>query len=469
MPTTAPSQDATAATRTLRQRFAQSVGQTRYDRYFDSGRAIDLDPGTCTVSVASPFYADWLAKQFGKALHEDARAATGNPDIDLRWIVRSADQPADPTTPQSPASPTIQTRRRNARQARARHSLNEFVVGPCNRLACEAVTRLADPAHDPGFRLLLLHGSCGVGKTHLLGGLADRFQTLAPNLNVWWTTAESFTNQFVAALRESRAETFRRKARSADLICIDDAHFFAGKKSTQSEFLYTMDALEQTGARIALATDAHPRHIDRLEHRLVSRCMSGMIVEVAPPQRETRLAIVAELLRRRSLTASPRAIELLEQSAGPSVRDLEGAVTAADLVRRATAPDAQTIERTMVAAALNHTEQRMPRKPIHVPQILDAACARVGVTTADVLGKSRHKRIVLARSVTAHLARQLTTQSFPEIARALGRSNHSTVIAACQRVEQQIADRAPCAVGPDLDGLTVADLCASLRRDIAAA
>jgi chromosomal replication initiator protein len=348
----------------------------------------------------------------------------------------------------------------------ARQSLDEFIVGPCNRLAHEAARRLADPHEEPGFRLLVVHGSCGVGKTHLLGGLADRFRALAPGSKVWWTTAEAFTNQYIASIRANRADAFRRRVRAVDLICVDDVHFFAGKNSTQSEFLHTIDALEHSGARIALATDAHPRQLERLEQRFISRCLSGMVVEVREPERETRLRILSELTRRRGIEATLRALELLEQWAGPTVRDLEGAITSVDLVRRATRSDSPTIDPGMVRTALAHADTRPVAQPVRLNTILTAACSRVGVSEQDVLGKGRHKRVVLARSLAAHLARELTTHSFPEIARGLGRANHSTVIAACQRVEKQIVSAAPCACGPDLEGLNVSDLCALVRRDV---
>ncbi len=468
MPASTPSTTMSPGAR-LRERIAQRVGPTRYERYFASGASLRLSQEHLQIRVTSPFYAEWLAKQFAPALTEEARAATGNDALTLEWLVdlpqAQAQEPTAPA-PEPRHTESQYTKRRARRGHRVRHALDEFIVGPCNRLAYEAANRLGDPNEDPGFRLLVVHGSCGVGKTHLLGGLADRFRALAPGSKVWWTTAEAFTNQYVASLRANRIDAFRRRVRAVDLICVDDVHFFAGKRSTQSEFLHTIDVLEHSGARIALATDAHPRQIDRLEQRLISRCLSGMVVEVNEPLRETRLRILTELARRRGVEATLRALELLEQWAGPTVRDLEGAITSVDLVRRSMSAGSPVIDPGIVRTALAHADSKPITQPIRLHAILHACCTRIGVAEQDVLGKGRHKRIVLARSLAAHLSRELTTHSFPEIARALGRANHSTVIAASQRVERQIAAAAPCACGPDMDGLSVSDLCAIVRRDV---
>src|SRR5690606_26677959 len=202
---------------------------------------------------------------------------------------------AAPDAPgQAPARPRLRARKRA--DAAPMRKLDEMVVAAPNELAYTAACRLADPGAEPEFSLLFVHGACGVGKTHLLQGLARRFQERSPGAKVRYLTGETFTNEFVSAIRSDSTESFRRAYRNVDLLCIDDVHFLTSKQATQKEFLLTLDAINRDGARLALASDEHPSRISACSASLSSRFLAGLVAEMEPPT----IAMRTEYLRRES-------------------------------------------------------------------------------------------------------------------------------------------------------------------------
>ncbi|HJN71878.1 MAG TPA: DnaA/Hda family protein, partial [Phycisphaerales bacterium] len=254
---------------------------------------------------------------------------------------------------------------------------------------------------------------------------------------VRFVTAEQFTNEFIASSRTGDFQRFRSRYRNLDLLAIDDIHFVASKTKTQEELLHTLDAAGLRGARLALASDEDPRHIRRLNKALANRFVAGMVVEIDRPDRETRLAIIEKLLTDRGISMTPAAIDRLSSQAVGSVREIEGAVT------RVTAAVQFLTNQHKDVVGIDDVERVLratppTSHPIRMQDVISISCKRFGVSTNDLLGNSRSTRVVLARSISAYLGRKLTTMSFPELAVALGRKNHSTVHAAVRRIEKRL-------------------------------
>lgn len=375
----------------------------------------------------------------------------------------------------------------------SRFTFDSFLVGKSNRLAHAAVTRIAE--HDGYVAPVFLHGPCGLGKTHLLQAAVCRFLQLRPDACVRYTTGEAFTNEFVAAIKANKIDAFRKAYRRVDLLAIDDVHFFAGKEATQAEILHTFDAVGMEGARLIIASDEHPKDIAKLSERLLSRFMGGIVVKVDAPDRELRERLVRQLAQKRGLRFEEAALSIIvdrtERSIGSmggfggSVRELEGlmnqidavhrlipeltsenGVVGAMLVRKALGLSAEEADRPQDAAPSGR-----PRRPIAGDVVLGEVCKALHVEISEVFGKGRHPRVVLARALTAYLCRTLTTLSFPEIARIMGRDNHSTVITAHKRFEQQMAQGlSPVeALQGTYGGLTLREVSEALAQVIAKA
>lgn len=525
-------------------RLADSVGKTRFERYFQGCAHLRIESDRLSVATPSGFYASWMATNFGASLTEAARLETRNLDLEVVWLAEpalfaldspahhthsgadpaqdasSTDDPLSPRTPRQdramsadfisahhrrhphtplPNDPPSRWNRPTANKAHSgrspytplgmlRHSLDDFVVGPCNSLAYDAALRLADPLSEPGFTSLFLHGLCGVGKTHILQGLASRFIQQRPGALVRYITGEAFTNEYITAVRAQKIDAFRAALRRLDLLCIDDMHFFSNKTGTQNEFLHTFDALGLSGSRVALASDEHPRRIAELSERLVSRCLSGMVVHVEMPDATTRARIIEKFALARGLRLSEPARTTIAAHCAGSVRDLAGAVARVEALARLApelAPSGEVgvlvAQRAMTAGSglggswvTRNTTLGVGGVggvgggggggAVSVGDILAAVCDALGVERAEALGRGRHQRVVLARSLAMRLARDLTTHSYPEIAKAMGRPNHSTVITACQRIQKQIEAGEEC--DTSRGRATLADLCARLRMTL---
>ncbi len=333
-----------------------------------------MEGGSLLVDLATPYVAEWIGRHFATELADAARRTLGaEATVSLRVAPevfgRSADE-ASMTPGSSPAhgsgtvggSSSLASDNRSTRRgapsfdpdrvtllppplrrpgAEGRRitfrKLEEFVSGPSNQLAFDAARRLAEGAPPEATHLLFVHGDCGVGKTHLLQGICDRRRAVAPRAHVRYTTAEQFTNEYLAALREGSLEGFRKSLRRLDLLAIDDIHFLSNKTATQSEFLHTMDAIDLGGARIVLASDEHPRQIKKFSQALVSRFLSGMVVRIDRPDRQTRISLVRRLARDRGITLQPAAEEIVANRCVGSVREIEGAL--ARLMAFASSPD----------------------------------------------------------------------------------------------------------------------------------
>ncbi|MFZ4574358.1 MAG: DnaA ATPase domain-containing protein, partial [Phycisphaerales bacterium] len=272
------------------------------------------------------------------------------------------------------------------------------------------------------------------------------------------------------AVRANKVDAFRKGYRRVELLCIDDVHFLSNKEATQTELLHTLDAIGFEGAKLAFASDESPREIRKLSEKLVSRFMSGVVARIDIPDPELREKLVRALAKRRGMRLEEPAVKLIADRSmraigslggfGGSVRELEGLVIQVEAVHRLLPEFASngTIGVILVRKAFGLQESdspipiplRSPRRPIAIEFVIEEVCRTLGVDFERLMGKGRHKRVVLARSLISYLARKLTTMSFPEIARAMGRPNHSTIITAQRRLEAEL-DRSPdTALGDEL-------------------
>jgi chromosomal replication initiator protein len=504
-------------------RISVELGPERFHRYFAGRARPALADGLLEIKVPTTFLADILGRRFGDAIRGAVRAewngpggpgAAGSP-VEVRFTVDPAAFDAGASvaaarveratlclaTAGGPAPAFAADRPRKAGRVESltlRHRLEDYVVADSNRLAYATALRLTEPGTPPPRDIspLFIHSGCGMGKTHLLQGVANRFRESHPGAAVRYITAEAFTNDFITAIRANQIDPFRRSYRRVDLLCIDDVHFLSSKDKTQAELLHTFDALDLGGSRVVMASDGHPRQIEHLSQALLSRFLSGMVVRVDPPEPALCEAIIRRHAERRGLVLEDAAIKLIAsrcqeghrgvQGAGGvgainSIRELEGIINRIDALHRLL-PDGDhgragaeggRIGVLVATRALGLVGDHAPRspgsrppKPLKVDQIVAAVCRALNVDSSELYGRGRHKRVVLARAVTAHLSRTLTTMSYPEIAKAMGRPNHSTIITACQRLQVQIQRNEPIALGSDLDGLTIRELEDRLTQEL---
>jgi chromosomal replication initiator protein len=314
------------------------------------------------------------------------------------------------------------------------YTFERFVIGAGNRLAHGAALAVAE-APSEAYNPLFLHGPPGLGKTHLLVAVANYLKANAPGLSVRYTTAESFTNEFVTALRHSGAEAFKARYRDIDVLLIDDVQFLEGKPHTEEEFFHTFNALYESGSQLVLSADRIPSELSTLAARLRDRFEWGLTVPVEPPELATRLTVLRRLVREAGVEiADTEALSELADRIDANVRQLHGALTR--VVAHASLL-ARPLSRELIAEVIPHG--RRP-EATRVEEIQDRVAEAFGISRAELVGSSRATGPLHARQVAILLTRELTDLSLPQIGRLYGGRDHSTVLNSLRRVEDRVAE-----------------------------
>jgi chromosomal replication initiator protein len=428
----------------IRDRVAKRIGNNRFETWFGDAAEFHLKEKRLAIVVGNEYVGKWIASNHLNDLTEAVRETLGDDcHVDIQ-ICRAAgpSHSSNGGAARSASVPaTVRVERsRPAPQPRLdadfalRGKLESFVVGPSNRLAHAAVTQVIE---SPGsaFKLLVLHGGSGLGKTHLLQAVCNGVRSKHPQLTWRYLSGEEFTNEFVSAIRSGRHDLFRARFRKVDILIVDDIHFLARKPATQDEFLHTFNAIDAAGKTVVLSSDRHPRSITSLTEPLTDRLISGMVVEIQPPDLITR----REILRRRAVNmACPipeTVLDFVAHQITRNVRELEGALfrlaAIATLTHEPLTPD-------LVRLVLDDQLTRARSAP-EAADIERAVVSYFGVTRAQMHSTSRSRSASLARGVAMYLIRKHTPLSFPEIGRCLGGKNHSTVLMATQRITRFLA------------------------------
>lgn len=463
-------------------RLRDQVGRELCDRYFERVAKLSMHDDALRVRVPSDFVAGVIDRRFGEALRTACRNELGCDRIE--YEVHAPHAPSVPAAPAqtAPAREAPQPRKKVTKTRTSLRSLDDFIVDASNSLAYNAARAVANG--EGGYCPLFIHGACGLGKTHLLQGIVRLFQQQRPGARALYVTSEAFTNAFLSSMRAGTLDSFRETYRGVELLCLDDVHFLSAKRATQTELLHTFDSIGMDHRLVVLASDEHPRDIAKLSASLASRFASGAVVKIESPDPQMCEALVRHLAARRSLVLEDAAVALIVEHAqsqarlsgsAVSVRDLEALVIQIEATSRLLpelGAGSGRVGAALASKALGLDRPRRDiaaggaRRPARIERIIELTCAQLGVSPEEFAGSHRHRRIVIARSLTVLLARELTNMSYPEIARAMHRPNHSTVITAHQRIQRQIDEGEFVAGEGDLRTMTIGSLAERLRREL---
>ncbi len=314
-----------------------------------------------------------------------------------------------------------------------------FVVGKSNEFAHEAARAVVE---QPGtlYNPLFLYGGVGLGKTHLMHAVGHASIARSPGLRVHYMSAETFVNDLISSIGSNGMAAFRQRYReSIDLLLIDDIQFIAGKERTQEEFFHTFNALYHSGRQIILTSDRMPQELPRLEERLVSRLTMGLIVDIQPPDYETRIAILRRKAEQMRFEAPDDVIEYIARRIRANVRELHGA-----LLRIASYARMRRVPLTLDIAREQLERVHRERARLVTPDaILRLTAEAFNLTVKDLKGRRRVATVALPRKVAMYLARKHTDASFPELGQAFGGRDHTTVMHAVRSMEKALRDGDP--------------------------
>ncbi len=309
-----------------------------------------------------------------------------------------------------------------------------FVVGDSNQFAYAACEAVSEAPGENRYNPLFIYGGVGLGKTHLVQAIGNAVCQSNNKLRVMYVSSESFTNEFIRSLSTKSVHEFANRYRTADLLLLDDIQFFTGKESTQEQFFHTFNALHQEGKQIVLTADRPPKDILGLEERLLSRFSWGLVADIQPPSLETRVAILQKKAESDGVTVPNDVLTYIADSITSNVRELEGA-----LVRLVAYASLRKKELTMALAQdVLKDSIRSKSKPVTIEQIQKEVASYFKISEEMLKSKKKTQEIVNARQVAMYLCRTLTSSSLKLIGVNFGNRDHSTVIHACQQVQDNM-------------------------------
>jgi chromosomal replication initiator protein len=422
----------TPAWHDVRAELRRAVGESTFEIWL-AGLQPQAWDGSVLVLQAPADTQRWVAERYGRVLERSARAVFG-PDATV-VLAEGATQEARARTGSSPVSGD-RTGGLAPTPLIPRYTFEQFIIGDGNRLAHAAALAVAE---SPGgaYNPLFLHAPPGLGKTHLLHAIGHYVTVFDPSRTVRYTTVEAFTNGFITALHSKAIDRFKHVYREADVLLIDDVQFLASKARTEEEFFHTFNAVYDSGRQLVLTCDRLPRQLIGLEQRLCERFESGLVAQLAPPDRATRIAI----LRKRAAldrvnVLDEGVLELIADRVTDNIRSLEGALIRIVAHHSLTG---RPIDLTLAKEVLDamHPASK-PGPELSTARIKEAVAAHFGITTDELTSASRAARLTWPRQLAIELCRELTGRTLQAIGADFGGRNHATVLHACKRVRERV-------------------------------
>ncbi len=318
-----------------------------------------------------------------------------------------------------------------------KYTFDNFVVGKSNQLAHAAAKAVAD---NPGksYNPLFIYGGSGLGKTHIMHAIGNQILKEKPHLKVNYLTSERFVNELVEAIRvgkEQSTKQFRNKYRSLDVLMVDDIQFMANKVSTQEEFFHTFNDLYQLGKQIVISSDRAPKFLSELEERLRSRFQWGLIVDIQPPELETRLAILKKKAENENYNVDEKVFHLIAERIDSNIREMEGMLSR--ITFYASLIGASKVTYDIAVEALKDFLDNK-KEVLTIDKIIDAACSYYSISKADMVGKKKNKEIVEPRQVCIYIITEMLNVPLAAIGSAFGGRDHTTVMHARDKIAELI-------------------------------
>ncbi|OGH59861.1 MAG: hypothetical protein A2725_02495 [Candidatus Magasanikbacteria bacterium RIFCSPHIGHO2_01_FULL_33_34] len=424
--------------------FELKVSKANFTTWFHNTGVANFDDGHAVICVPNAFTKSWMEKKYNSDIIKSLERVTGKPVKKIEYRVENVKsiEEYECTSKTNPTISTIKTPIYSPKPAQMisqfglnpKHTFESFVVGKGNELAHAAAQAVAEKPGE-AYNPLFIYGGVGLGKTHLLQAVGNTMLKNNPTLKILYVSSEKFTNEFVSAVKEGRAKEFKERYRGVDLLLIDDIQFIGGKEQTQEEFFHTFNELHQQGKQVVLTSDRPPKAIPSLEDRLRSRFEWGMIVDISPPDFETRVAILQTKCQEKNFVLDTPLIQIIAEAIQSNIRELEGALNKMIAYHQLKnlSPDKDSVK--SVLATFDTKSIKKTKTP---REIISEISEFYGVMIDDIMGKSREKRLSFPRQIIMYILRHELKMSYPAIGAELGGRDHTTAMHAHTKISTEL-------------------------------
>jgi len=405
---------------------AKEISESEYNRYIKNIKFLEKESKSdiAVFEAINPIIANWVKTKYSKKIAHIFELKTGlKPEVQI--ITKSFSQ----QTKSVKKSQNNNTQTTISSKLNPSYTFDRFVVGSSNQVAysiSKMVTENAGELYNP----LFIYGFSGLGKTHLLHAIGN--EAITNGKSVIYATSEEFMNAFIESIRNKTPDRFRQKYRECDYLLIDDIQFFSGKVETQVEFFNTFNALHSEKKQIILTSDKPPKKIAGFEDRLRSRFEWGMLIDIQPPELETKISIIKTKCEQNSINLDDEIINFIATNMGENIREIESAITtlngfASITNQKITIEFAKDVMKDII---------KEKQENITLEQIIKVIAKELNVKPSDIKSKKRSKNIVEARRIGIYLARTLTPNSMPSLAQYFGMKDHTAVSHNMKKINQ---------------------------------
>ncbi|MDV6378828.1 chromosomal replication initiator protein DnaA [Sporosarcina sp. GW1-11] len=411
------------------------VSKPSFETWLKSTKLLTYESESATISVPNSFAKDWLETHYVHLITGILSELTGEDRI-IEFVVPQDMAEHDIKLPKTQPKAVEKVPTTNsAGMLNPKYTFDTFVIGSGNRFAHAASLAVAE-APAKAYNPLFIYGGVGLGKTHLMHAIGHYVLEQNPSLKVVYLSSEKFTNEFINSIRDNKAGDFRDRYRNVDVLLIDDIQFLAGKEQTQEEFFHTFNTLHEESKQIIISSDRPPKEIPTLEDRLRSRFEWGLITDIAPPDLETRIAILRKKAKADGLVDISNDVMLyIANQIDSNIRELEGALIRVVAYSSLVNADITT---DLAAEALKDIIPNSRPRIISILDIQKSVGEHYNIRLEDFVAKKRTRAIAFPRQIAMYLSRELTDSSLPKIGSEFGGRDHSTVIHAHEKISKQL-------------------------------
>ncbi len=417
-----------------------SISKANFETWLRNTKLHSVNDTVATISVPNIFYRARLEAHYKKELLDSFKKYLGTIE-EIQFTIEGGksdnkEEPAREGVKSTPATPS-----RSMADAPDipstipnNQTFDTYVEGNNNRLGY-AVSRAVSKSPGTLYNPLFIYGGVGLGKTHLMHAIANEVLKNDSKKRVLYVSCEKFTNDYITSISSRKTDKFKQTYRTLDVLLVDDIQFLANKEGSQEEFFNTFNTLHQSNRQIVIAADRIPKAIPGLEERLSSRFGWGMIVDIQPPNLETRMAILKSKCQEKGVTCPEEAIEYIASQIQSNIRDLEGALNRVIIFcQMSHIPFSLEATRSALSGLIVPAH----RKTYSVDTLLSLVAQHFGLGVADLIGKKRNKELVYPRHITMYILREELNMSFPEIGREMGGKDHSTVMHGYNKIIREM-------------------------------